>query len=65
MRAVHFSKVVAPFKSKKAFPTEVRNCIFARRFRYLSDFYRLGAKIFQIVKKSFVFSHSPAEQVPQ
>ena len=60
-----FIKMVAPFKCKNAFPTLERNCIFARRFRYLGDFYWMGSKVFQIVKKTFVFGHSSAEQVPQ
>lgn len=38
---------------------------FRRRFWGLGDFYGMSAEIFQIVKKSFVFGHSPAEQVPQ
>lgn len=62
---VHFGKVVASALNRKnAFPTEARNCIFARRLRLLGNFYRVGAEIFQVVKKSFVFGHSPAEQVP-
>lgn len=64
--AVHFEKGVAPILNRKnAFPTVARNCIFARRFRLLGDFYRVGAEIFQIVKKSSVFGHSFAKQVPQ
>ncbi len=62
---VYFGKVVAPLKCKKTAPTIGRECLFAARFLLSGDFYRVGTEVFQIVKKSFVFGHSPAKQVPQ
>lgn len=47
--------------AKMRFRPQARNCIFARRFRLLTNFYRLGTEIFQIVKKTSVFGHSVTE----
>ena len=66
IKEVHFCKVIASALNRKnAFPTVERNCIFATRIFGSDDFYRVGSEIFQIMKKSLVFGHSPAEQVPQ
>lgn len=59
------TKWLHPFKRKKEFPTVGRKCIFARFFRTLADFYRLGAEIFQIMKKSSVLGHSVTKQAPK
>lgn len=53
------------FKAKRLPRPSGGSVFLPARFFGSGDFYRVGAKIFQIVKKSLVFSHSPAKQVPQ
>ena len=64
--AVHFSKVVVPILTAKMRFRPKRGIAFLPTAPIAigvrsGDFYRVGAEIFQIVKKSFVFGHSSAE----